>query len=609
MPMMTEKTTFSGSKILIIDDEPIMLENMAVYFQDSGFSVIQAGDGKEGLKAFAGHQPDLVLLDLRMPGMDGLEVLSRLKKRSPDTPVIVVTGEGGMGDAVSALRLGAYDFVTKPVLDMALLEHSAREALEKSTLVLENRKYRKFLEHEIEKRTLDLKESQKRLSEIIDRFHGFIYIVTKDYRFEFMNRKMTSYYGEDAKSKFCYQVIFGVDKPCKACPMEVVLKKQALQYEKYNPQHSRWYDMMSFRVFNADTGEYSFQFIATDITRQKAKEAEIKGNEIRLKKENIRLKSTLKQTSSGLGIIVGKSRAMQKVYEEILKAAESDANVIIYGDSGTGKELAAKTIHQLSTRGENNYVAVNCGAIPDNLFESEFFGYKKGAFTGADMDKQGYLAAANHGTLFMDEIGELGKILQVKLLRAIEGGRYIPIGGNTSKKADVRIIAATNRNLEIEMAKGNFRKDFFYRIHVIPIHIPALKERKKDLPLLIQHFIQMFSDDRTIRMIPDHIVEKMLAYDWPGNVRELQNAVQQYLTLQKMEFIEIGPDETGRVRELNPVPGGFAPDQPLTARMRTIEKEMIRQCLEKNKWHKTKTARELGIDRRSLFRKIKHHGL
>ncbi|MCF6248250.1 MAG: sigma 54-interacting transcriptional regulator [Desulfobacula sp.] len=603
-----EKNNFSGSKILIIDDEPIMLENMTVYLEDSGFSIIQALDGKTGLEAFKNQQPDLVLLDLRMPGIDGLEVLSRLKKRSPETPVIVVTGEGGMGDAVSALRLGAYDFITKPVLDMALLEHNVKEALEKSKLVFENRKYRKFLEHEVEKRTLDLKESQKRLLEIIDRFHGFIYIVTRDYRFEFMNRKMVSYYGKDAKNKFCYQVVFGVEEPCKKCPMEEVLKKQTIQYEKFNPHYQRWYDMTSFRVFDADKGEYSFQFIATDITKQKAKEEKIIGNETRLKKENIRLKSTLKQTS-GLGFIVGKSDAMQKVYEEILKAAESDANVIIYGDSGTGKELVAKTIHQLSFRGENDYITVNCGAIPDSLFESEFFGFKKGAFTGADRDKQGYLAAANHGTLFMDEIGELSKILQVKLLRAMEGGQYTPIGCSTAKKADVRIIAATNRNLEKELLNGNFRKDFFYRIHIIPIYMPALKNRKKDLPLLIQHFIQMFSDDKAIRMIPDHIVEKMVAYNWPGNVRELQNAVQQYLTLQKMEFLEIGHDKNNRVKEFDSTSTDFSSTQTLTQRIQQVEQEMILHCLEKNKWHKTKAARDLGIDRRSLFRKIKTLGL
>ncbi len=601
-----KEDNFSRSKIQIIDDEPIMLKNMAVYLEDSGFSIIQSSDGITGLEAFEIHKPDLVLLDLRMPGMDGLEVLSRLKKKSPRTPVIVVTGEGGMGDAVSALRLGAYDFITKPILDMALLEHSTREALEKSRLVLENEKYSKYLEHEIEKRTFELKENQKRLSEIIDRFHGFIYLVTKEYKFEFMNRKMIAYYGENAKSEYCYEVIFGIDEPCSWCPMKEVLEKQNIQYEIFNSHQQKWYDMTSFRIFNTDSGGYSFQFIATDITKQKEKEEKIIDNEIRLTKENIRLKSTLRK-SSGLGIIVGKSKAMQKVYEDILKAAESDANVIIYGDSGTGKELAAKTIHMLSSRGENNFVTVNCGAIPQNLIESEFFGYKKGAFTGADMDKQGYLAAGDKGTLFMDEIGELGKSIQVKLLRAMEGGQYTPIGSSEAKKADIRIIAATNRDLEKELAKGNFRKDFFYRIHIIPIYMPALKERKNDLPLLIHHFIQMFSDGKAIRMIPDHIVKKMVAYDWPGNVRELQNAVQQYLTLQKMEFIEVGQDEL--TDDLSPNSNDLSSKGTLNKRMQHVEKEIIRLCLEKNKWHKTHAARDLGIDRRSLFRKIKIYGL
>jgi transcriptional regulator with PAS, ATPase and Fis domain len=513
-----------------------------------------------------------------------------------------------MGDAVSALRLGAYDFITKPILDMVLLEHSAREALEKSRLVYENRKYRIFLENEIEKRTFDLKESQKRLSQIIDRFQGFIYIVSREHKFEFLNQKMIDYYGPGEEDKPCYRLIFGKNTPCKDCPMEEVQKIKTVKYEKYNARQNKWYDMTSFRVSSADMAEHSFQFIATDITKQKEKEEKIKGNEIRLKKENIRLKSTLRKTS-GLGIIVGESQAMQKVFEDILKAAESDANVIIYGDSGTGKELVAQTIHQLSPRGENPFVTVNCGAIPDNLIESEFFGYKKGAFTGADLDKQGYLAAGNQGTLFMDEIGELGKHMQVKLLRAMEGGQYTPIGSNEAKKADIRIIAATNRNLEQELAKGNFRKDFFYRIHIIPIYMPALKDRKNDLPLLIHHFVQMFSDDNTIRMIPDHIVEKMVAYDWPGNVRELQNAVQQYLTLQKMEFIEISQDEKNTVREFEPASLAISSDSTLVDRLHQVEKEIIRQSLEINRWHKTKTAQSLGIDRRSLFRKIKRLGL
>ncbi|MCP3874977.1 MAG: sigma-54-dependent Fis family transcriptional regulator, partial [Desulfobacteraceae bacterium] len=604
---MTE-SSFSRSKIQIIDDEPIILKNMAVYLEDSGFSVIQSLNGRTGLEDFESQKPDLVLLDLRMPGMDGLEVLSQLKKRSPDTPVIVISGEGGMGDAVSALRLGAYDFITKPILDMAILEHSVKEALEKLQLVFENKKHRKYLELEIEKRTLDLKESQKRLSEIIDRFQGFIYIVSKDYTFDFLNKKMISSYGLAAKSKFCYEVIFGIKEPCRWCPMNEVLKKETIKYEQFNPQHLKWYDMTCFKVSSPDSEENSFQFIATDITKRKEKEEKIKGSEKKLKKENRRLKSTLKK-ASGLGMIVGKSQVMRRVFEEILKAAESDANVIIYGDSGTGKELVAKTIHELSVRGEGPFVTVNCGAIPDNLIESEFFGYKKGSFTGADTDKLGYLAAGNHGTLFMDEIGELGKIMQVKLLRAMEGGQYTPIGSSASKKADIRIIAATNRDLEKELSKGNFRKDFFYRIHIIPIYMPALKERKKDLPLLIHHFVQMFSDDKTIRMIPDHIVEKMVAYDWPGNVRELQNAVQQYLTLQKMEFLDIGQEEKNMVKELDLFSNNNTSKSTLNNRLQQIEKEIIRQYLEKNKWHKSKTAQDLGIDRRSLFRKIKSLGL
>ena len=277
------------------------------------------------------------------------------------------------------------------------------------------------------------------------------------------------------------------------------------------------------------------QFIAsfTDITSRKQAELALLESKEHLQKENIRLRSSIRERYRFCDII-GKSPVMQEVYEFILQAAETTANVIIYGESGTGKELVAKAIHETSDRSQKGFVTVHCGAIPETLMESEFFGYKKGAFTGASMDKRGYLDEAHSGTLFLDEVGDIGLNMQVKLLRAISGDGYTPVGSNTIKNADVRIIAATNRNLRDLVRRGVMREDFFYRIHILPIYLPPLRDRKDDIPLLIDYFLQL--QDKKHPPLPGHISEALLNYNWPGNIRELQNVLHRYLTLKRLDF-------------------------------------------------------------------------
>jgi transcriptional regulator with PAS, ATPase and Fis domain len=304
---------------------------------------------------------------------------------------------------------------------------------------------------------------------------------------------------------------------------------------------------------------------------------------------------------------------MQEVYENILKAAESNAHVIIYGESGTGKELVAKTIHDLSDRGSKKFVTVHCGAIPDNLAESEFFGYRKGAFSGAEQDKPGYLDAADGGTLFMDEVGELNLSMQVKLLRAIEGGGHTPIGSSVVKQADIRIVAATNRNLKESMEKGDFRKDFYYRIHILPITLPALKARKEDIPLLVNHFVSDFPHGNKLPVVPQRVIAAMQRCDWPGNIRELQNSVHRYITLGKIDFLDL-PQPVEDDTPGFPPAGDQRfqpdrPDQPLSEAVSAFEKEYIERLLKENRWHRSRVAELLGIDRRTLFRKMKAYGL
>jgi PAS domain S-box-containing protein len=347
----------------------------------------------------------------------------------------------------------------------------------------------------------------------------------------------------------------------------------------------------------------SREFITSivDITTRKREEEALREREESLRTENTRLRSSIRERYK-LGEIIGKSEVMQQVYDVILQAASTDASVVVYGESGTGKELVAKAIHDMGSRCEKNFVPVNCAAVPENILESEFFGYKKGAFTGAYQDKPGYFDLADGGTLFLDEIGEISVKMQAKLLRAIEGGGYTPIGSAQLKKANIRIIAATQRNLKNMVKEGLFREDFFYRIHIIPIYVPPLRDRKGDIPLLIYHFLEQYESNKESASIPAKIMDTLMGYNWPGNVRELQNAIRRYITQKNLEFIE--------------VPKSFGTDNILSKEVeqeghklrfvvRNFEKKYITRVLEKNQWHRVKVASILGVHRRTLSRKIK----
>ncbi len=581
-----------NNSLLFIDDDKSLLEMMGKYFQEQDYNVFLAKDGVEGMEVFRKEKPDMVLVDLRMPKKDGFSVLAEVKEESPETPIVVISGEGEMADVIQALRMGAWNYHTKPVESYVIVRHTVEQALQKAHLIKQNKAYQKGLEH--------------KLSTIIENFEGYIYTCNKDGIITYMNPSLTAYVGEEFLGTSGPELLSlsNVDDVWFSNNVEVDGK--AYREEIENPADGRWF-LAIHSVILDHAGEVAErQVMLYDITDRKKKLQELQENEEYLRQENLRLRASLKDRFR-FGDIIGKSQAMQEVYETIINAGGSDASVVIYGESGTGKELVAQAIHQNSKRASNKLIYVNCGAIPENLIESEFFGYKKGAFTGANTDKYGFLDLATGGSLFLDEVGEIPINMQVKLLRALEGGGYTPIGGHEVKKPDFRIIAATNRDLKEMVRQGRIRQDFLYRIHIIPVELPPLRDRKEDIPLLVEHFLHSFDQDQ-IPPITPRITKAMREYDWPGNVRELQNTINRFVTLKKLDFMGVDFSEKSEIDFQAGAEVEYQ-GQALTDMLAEVEKKILLQAFEKFKWHQAKTAEALKLDPKTLYRKMKLHSI
>ncbi|MFP3927967.1 MAG: sigma-54 interaction domain-containing protein [Desulfobacteraceae bacterium] len=310
---------------------------------------------------------------------------------------------------------------------------------------------------------------------------------------------------------------------------------------------------------------------------------------------------------SMVGDLVSRSPLMQRVFEVLPAVAASPSTVLILGETGTGKELVARTIHSLSPRAKGPFVAVNCGALPDTLLESELFGYKAGAFTGAARDKPGRLAMAKGGSLFLDEIGEMSPALQVKLLRVLQDRVYEPLGATRSEKADVRVMVATNKDLAEHMRRGSFREDLYYRVNVIRVELPPLRRRKEDIPLLVDQFIQRFNrlQRKFIKGISPEALSLLMAHDWPGNVRELENIIERAFILCSRGLIDMEhlPEELTAGR------GAVAPSADMRGAKDMLDAQAIRSALERNRYNRAAAARDLGIHKSTLFRKVKRLGI
>jgi two-component system NtrC family response regulator len=446
-----------AQKILVIDDDESLRRVLEFTLQEEGYEVFTAASGEEGLILFEEHQPALVVTDMKMPGINGFQVLKDVKERSAEALVIIVTAFGEVDAAVKAMKLGAYDFITKP-LSRDELKLTVKKALQLLGLTEENRQLREKLSGR-----------------------------------------------DDLKN------------------------------------------------------------------------------------------------------LVGMSPKMERLFASVRKVADTEATVLITGESGTGKELVARAIHTLSSRKSAPFIAINCAAIPRDLLESELFGHTKGAFTGAVKDRVGKFQLADRGTLFLDEVGDLPVELQPKLLRALQERIVEPLGGGKVQKIDVRVVAATNQDLEGAIADGSFREDLYYRLSVIPIHLPPLRERKEDIPLLVRHFTNKFGHANVT--FTKGTLDALAMYSWPGNVRELENAIERLLIMRRGD--EIGQDDlpgkilderTNKKRMIFVLPDEGYP-------LEQLEKEVVEESLTRNNWNQTAAARFLGIPRHVLVYRMEKYGI
>lgn len=451
----------SELKVLIIDDETAILDILRILLKREGFDVVTAASGQQGLMALQETHPDVVLTDIRMPGVGGIEILDAARELDPTIPVILMTAQASLNSAIQAVNRGAFHYIQKP----------------------------------------------------------------------FSNDEMLLICRRAAESR------------------ELKRENQALKRE----------------IHRRDAGQ---------ATRP-----------------------------------IGRSRTFMEVVDLAETFAKTDSTLLISGESGTGKEVIARFVHARSDRADGPFVSINCGALPESLLESELFGHARGAFTGAVRDKEGLFVAARGGTFFLDEVGEMTPATQVKLLRALQEREVVPVGATEPVPVDVRIIAATNRDLEEEMRRGNFRSDLYYRLNVITLHLPPLRERLDDIPLLAEHFLQRFarSRQRAVPQLGADALRALQAYDWPGNVRELENALERATVLSGNGEISASmlPERVTTERERPLVSDRLPPNPPLEI----IERAYIHWVLEAEGGNKTRAAEVLGIDPSTLYRKLVRYGI
>jgi two-component system response regulator HydG len=452
---MTEK-----GRILVADDEESHRIMLRAVLAEEGYEVAEAADGPEAIRAVEQEPFDLILLDIRMPGMDGIEALTEIRKISPYIPVLMMTAYASVKTAVEALKAGAFEYLIKP---------------------------------------LDIDELKILIEKALEHYH--------------------------------------------------------------------------------------------------------------LREENLALKERLGDRFD-FSKIIGRSEKMKELFDLLAQVAPTDATVLILGESGTGKELVANSIHHNSRRASQPFIKVSCAALPETLLESELFGHEKGAFTGAIARREGRFQLAHRGTIFLDEVGEMSSATQTKILRVLQEKEFEPLGGTRTVKVDVRVIAATNKDLESEVKEGRFREDLFYRLNVVPVSIPPLKIRKDDIPALAVHFLYLYCEknQKELKELSPKALDLLIRYDWPGNIRELENCIERAVIMARGEVIA-PMDLPPQIQALSSEKGEPGVHFPLGISLQEAEKALILKTLEDTGGNRSRAAEILGINRRTLQIKIKEYGI
>jgi two-component system response regulator HydG len=447
-------------KILVVDDEESHRIMLKAVLGAEGYMVAEAADGTEALAAVGKGAFDVILLDLRMTSMDGIEALGEIRKISPQVPVLIMTAYASVKTAVEALKAGAFDYLTKP---------------------------------------LDIDELKILIEKAMDHYH--------------------------------------------------------------------------------------------------------------LRAENLVLKERLGDRFD-FSRIIAASPKMKTLLETLAMVAPSDATVLIMGESGTGKEVVANAIHHNSPRAGEPFIKVACAALPETLLESELFGHEKGAFTGAVTRREGRFQLAHRGTIFLDEVGEMSPAIQTKLLRVLQEKEFEPVGSTRTTKVDIRVIAATNRDLEKDVKEGRFREDLYYRLNVVPLTLPPLRERREDVPLLADHFLNLYREKnrKPVRRISGKALDLLIRYDWPGNIRELENCIERAVILSRDEVL-VPADLPPQIRMLSPEEGKGAFALPAGMSLEEVERALIVKTLDETGGNRTRASEILGINRRTLQNKLKQYGI
>ena len=567
-------------RVVIIDDEESIRYSFNTFLTNDGYQVWCADTLKAGLDLITAHFPDIIFTDIILGDENGLKVLEKVNELKLHSPVIMITGQPSIDTATDAVRLGAYDYMVKPIIKDSLLR-VARSALKNKQLIDEK-----------EKLTAEKERYRNHLEAVFASVNDAIITIDNTRRIIASNAAATSICHTDSnKLNGCR--IHETDNPCLMACLDIIesslKKREAIRVEKKAFTHTDGAPMVisitCSPLLSSHQRSLGAALVIKDITRLNY------------------LEHRMKQEAPFAGII-GNSLSMHKVYDLIRALADTDATVLITGESGTGKNMVAREIHGLSARCEHNMVTVRCSALSENLLESELFGHVKGAFTGAVKDKVGRFQLCDKGSIFLDEIGEITPKLQLKLLSVIQDREFERVGDATPIHVDTRIIAATNKNLKEEVRQERFREDLYYRLNVVEIKMPPLKERHGDIPLLVAHFITRFQEryKKDITGVSTEVMQLFCSYAWPGNIRELEHAIEHAFVLCRGTLIEMGhiPSE---------IQDSALPCQGQGNTSPSMEKKDLVNTLEKTGWNKARTARIMGISRPTLYRKLEKYQL